>query len=868
MTNISPNNILDSNNESGAPLRETLPINEIKTELFEALASNNQIVLTAPPGAGKSTLLPLWILQEQSADFGRIYLLQPRRIAAKNIANYLASQIGEPVGQKVGYRLRNETKVSDKTQLEVITEGTLTQIIQNDPELNDCNLIIFDEFHERSVHSDLALALALDVQNNLREDLRLMLMSATLESTKMREYFPSAAMLESKGRSFPVEFSYSPPPNIKTWRQHLVKMLRDTVAASDASILVFLPGTSDIRFVAGELKGIMSSNVVICPLFGDLSLKEQQKAILPTPSEQRKVVLATNIAETSLTIEGIDFVVDSGFEKVAFYDAQTMTNRLKLQACSKASAIQRAGRAGRLRPGKCLRLFSQEDFSRRPEQSTSEIQQADLLPTLIEAVRWGVNTLDDLPLIELPIQSKVDIGWQELISLKIVDESHRLTAHGEQASRFSTHPRFAHMITAAKSLEHNVKGIIALACIMSALLEERDLFSREQQNDSVDLRKRIDLAVKLVKGKSQTQPNANSGRIQAISQQANRLFTQTKNTGNCWHQSLPIEEGTGILIALAYPERISQCRGRAGKFLAQNGKGISFSDQDAMALEPAIVGAHLMNFNHQLVVVLAAPVSLSQLESFGIIEPKWQQTLKLDSAQDRISANKALMLGAICLESQKLSIADAGEQVAALWLAQLDKHGLQWLNLNENTQALLARWQWLNQYQTELGLPEVTECALLASAELWFLPFVDKVKSKAQLQKLNFAEMLVSMLDYQQRQILDKCAPTHFIGPTDRRCKIRYNDERSPTVSLPMQELYGEKTTPQVGDVNNNKGIPLKLELLSPAQRPIQVTQDLPNFWQGSYQAVQKDMKSQYPKHFWPDDPQNAAPTRKTKRHL
>ena len=846
--------------------RSELPINEIKESFFEALSTKNQIVLTAPPGAGKSTLLPLWLLQDQFNNFEKIYLLQPRRIAAKNIASYLANQLNEPVGQQVGYRLRNENKVSKNTRLEVITEGTLTQIIQNDPELNKCNLIIFDEFHERSVHADLALALALDVQQNLREDLTIMLMSATLASNELQQYFPDAAMLESKGRSFPVEVEYSPALNIKLWRQHLIKEIKANTATSKASILVFLPGTGDIRFIARELKGAMSDDVLICPLFGDLSLKEQQQAIAPAKSGMRKVVLATNIAETSLTIEGVDFVIDSGFEKVAFYDAQTMTNRLQQQACSKASAIQRAGRAGRLRPGKCLRLFSAEDFGRRLEQSISEIQQTDLLPTLIEAVRWGVAALDGLPLVELPDRVKEGIAWQELKALNIVDENHRLTKHGENVGRYGTHPRFAHMIASAIELEKEQSGTIALACILSALLEERDLFSREQQNDSIDLRKRLYLIQKLKQG--QKSGKGGEGRIHAISQQASRLYTQTNTKGDCWRQSLPIEEFTGILLALAYPERISQCRGQAGKYLAQSGKGLSFNDQDGMALEPAIVAAHMMNFNHQLIAVLAAPVSFEQLQSLGIIEPKWQEDLQYDGSQDRISARKDLKLGAISLAHQKLPISDASDKVSALWLAQLRKNGLNWLNVKDTVQSFLMRWRWLNQFQSHLNLPDASESSLLACAENWFAPFVGDIKSKAQLQKLDYADMLLSMLDYQQQKLVKQCAPTHFVGPTDRRCKIRYSEERSPTVSMPMQELYGEKNTPQVGDVEHNKGIPLILELLSPAQRPIQVTQDLPTFWQGSYQAVQKDMKSQYPKHFWPDEPQNAAPTRKTKRHL
>jgi ATP-dependent helicase HrpB len=863
-----------------------LPINAIKNDFLTALATHQTLILSAPPGAGKSTCLPLWLLDVAAFKDKKIYLLQPRRIAAKNIACYLAEQLGEPVGQRIGYRLKNDSKVSKNTQLEVITEGILTQIIQHDPELSDCGLIVLDEFHERSLHADLAFALARDVQQGLRDDLSIVLMSATLASEQLLTKLPDAIALSSEGRSYPVEIAYQAPTVLRTqahgynqhnaWRVHALNVIKQQAQSHQGSILVFLPGVADIRFLAQGLQGEVPDNMSLNPLYGELSIKEQQQAIAPC-KKGHKLVLATNIAETSLTIEGINLVIDCGFEKVAVYDQKTLTNRLNQQNISKASATQRAGRAGRLMAGKCLRLYSQEDFQRRNEHNTTEINQADILPLMIEAARWGVSALNELPFIELPPKIKEQMAWQELQSLSIVDSHNHLTAHGKKVAALTCHPRFAHMIIMAQQIEQTqkVKQLSLLACICGALLESRDVFRPEQARFDCDFRHRVNL---LYGNKNSHSTLKNIPSVVQIKQQVTQLAKQIKlnvelNAG--FKYQLPLEL-CGLLLALAYPERVSGFRNKTGEYLAQNGKGLSMNSEDALAAEPYIVAAQISqqrqqgqhNRQNQPLIRLAAPIDIEQLIDWQLVSLSEKVQLGFDNKQDRIVAKQQSKLGAIVIDEQSMTDKISAQQISVMWLDVIKKQGLKFIPWPESSLALLARWRWLNQYQSSLGFPDVSEDSLLLTLEHWLGPFVGNIKTKVQLKKLDLKQMLLSLLDYQQQQRLSAIAPTHFVGPTGRRCPIRYSTERSPIVSLPMQELYGVQKTPVVGELGTKNEIPLILEILSPAKRPIQVTQDLVTFWQGSYKAVQKDMKSQYPRHYWPDDPANAVATNKTKRRM
>ncbi|KGJ90690.1 ATP-dependent helicase HrpB [Colwellia psychrerythraea] len=836
----------------------SLPIEEIKQQFCQTLNEQNTLILSAPPGAGKSTCLPLWLLTLPSLVNKKIYLLQPRRLAVKNIATFLAAQLNEKVGETVGYRLRNDNKVSKNTRLEVITEGILTQIIQQDAELSGTALVVFDEFHERSLQGDLAFALTREVQTELRDDLKILLMSATLDTEYLIKALPDAHLLCSEGRSFPVDVTYQAPKNHQRWREHALAVIKDKMFNHVGSVLVFLPGIADIRFLVERLSNQQVEAVQVCPLFGELSLKEQQQAIAPCSKGYRKIVLATNIAETSLTIDGIELVIDCGLEKVAVFDSASLMDKLTQRQISKASAVQRAGRAGRLMPGQCIRLYGKDEFERRPLHSVNDIQQADLLPTLIEAARWGVTTLADLPLLELPSNTREQQAWQELKSLTIVDEKLLLTAHGEQASKLPCHPRFAHMILMAEN--HGQQAQI-LACLIAATLEERDVFKGEQAQFDCDLAHRLQL---LIQDKSNRIP-----LLTRILQQASRLSRQVKLSFNI--KSLDLTKA-GFLLAYAYPERVAMARSKHGDYICVNGKGATIHEEDVLANESFIVIAQASQRDSKLTIRLASQISLAEINevfSDKIIE---KNIAKFDDKSGRIIARKQTSLGAIVLSEQALKQAVTTETISAMWCELVLNKGLDFLPWQAKDLSLMARWQWLNKYFPEYGLAIIDDNSLLAALSKWFVPFVGDIKTKTQLAKLDLSQMLLSLLNYQEQKILSKAAPTVYVGPTGRHCPISYSQDRSPKVSLPMQELYGLTQTPDVGIVEGvagiKQGVPLLLELLSPAQRPIQVTQDLVKFWSGSYQAVQKDMKSRYPKHYWPDDPANAKATNKTKRHI
>lgn len=843
-----------------------LPINEIKADFEKAIAQHQTLLLTAPPGAGKSTCLPLWLLALPCLTDKKIYLLQPRRLAAKNIACYLSQQLGEQVGETVGYRLRNENKTSKYTRLEVITEGILTQIIQNDGELSDCALVVFDEFHERSLHADLAFALTRDIQQGLREDLKILLMSATLATETMTKQLPDAIALESKGRSYPVDVTYQAPTNSRLWRQHMLSVLAKQVASHQGSILAFLPGTGDIRYLVEQLQPVMPASMILCPLYGALTLQQQQLAIAAAPYGRHKLVLATNIAETSLTIEGIDLVIDSGLENVATYDTNTLNNKLALQSISKASAIQRAGRAGRLQAGHCIRLYSKDDFERRSEQSASEIQQADLLPMLIEIARWGVSACAQLPMLEMPNSKKEQLAWQELIQLGLVSSQHKLTREGTSAAAFPCHPRFAKMLLAAQQLaqNHSVENLLSLACLYAALLEERDIFSVEQRSNNSDITQRI---IELCQ-------KANKPHHQRIIQQAKRLFTlankQLGVRGTVFCQqvaALPLS-CSGLLLLLAYPERLAKLRDHHDNYLTVYGKGLSISENDALAGKNYLVAVQFFQRRNALTISLAADISLSQALQWQLVIPTTKTQLYFDHRQQRIRSANQQVIGALVISEEITTQQIAPELMVTCWCTQIRKRSLSWLKFDEQTQQILLRWRWLNQTQSHLAFLAITDRYLLDNLETWLGPYLANVTTKQQLDKLNFGEILLNQLSYQQQQMFNQIAPRYYVGPTGRKGKIRYSLEQAPVVSLPMQELYGVCETPSVGDTQNNSQVALIIELLSPAQRPIQVTQDLVAFWQGSYREVQKDMKSKYPKHYWPDDPANAQATRKTKRHI
>ncbi|MCI2285750.1 ATP-dependent helicase HrpB [Colwellia sp. MSW7] len=736
----------------------SLPIEAIKTQFCQALSKHHTVILSAPPGAGKSTCLPLWLLRHEAFAGQKIYLLQPRRLAVKNIASYLAFQLNEQVGETVGYRIRNDTKISKSTRLEVITEGILTQIIQQDAELSDCALVVFDEFHERSLQGDLAFALSRDIQQGLRDDLHILLMSATLAIDNIAKAIPDAELLVSEGRSYPVDIVYDAPQNNHR-RDHALNVIKKHAKAHEGSILVFLPGVADIRFIANALAEVFKhfpvDDLLLCPLFGDLTLKQQQQAIEPCQPGFRKLVLATNIAETSLTIEGVNLVIDCGLEKVAIYDGASLMNKLVQKNIAKASAIQRAGRAGRLMAGVCIRLYAQDDFERRPEHSVNDIMQADLLPTIIEAARWGVNQLAELPLLELPTPIKEQQAWQELKRLSIVNKQNQLTAHGEQVAQFPCHPRFAHMILSSNKLSSTRKQqehLSFLACVLAALLEERDVFSGEQSRFDCNIAHRVS---KLISAFNQPY-----GTLVNIVKQVNSLAKRVglQNSNLLATQHLPLD-CIGLLLAYAYPERIAKARGATGDFICANGKGVTLNEQDALAGEQFLVIADLMQTQQVPRVRLAASIELSQLEHWFKPQIVEQEMAVFDERSGKIIARNQTKFDALVLQESVSRNMLSAETIITMWCELITRKGLTLLNWQAKDLALKARWNWLTRYFPEYELPQIDDETLLVNLESRFSPFVGEIKSMDKLTKLDISTMLLSQLDYQQQQILKQAAP-------------------------------------------------------------------------------------------------------------
>ena len=838
-----------------------LPITSVLAELFTALTSSNQVILQAPPGAGKSTLLPLKLLQEKIFS-GRILMLEPRRLAARNIATFMASQLQQKVGDDVGYRMRGDTQVSKSTRLEVVTEGILTRMIQQDPELTDYDLIIFDEFHERSLNADIGLAFALEVQQGLRDDLKLLVMSATLDSAGLQKMLPDAQLLTAEGRCFPVTYSYHPMSlQRSTVKQALPGAIAATVKLAlqqqTGNILVFLPGVSEIKRCQQQLQELVNNQLHVLPLYGQLTQQQQQAAINPLPAGQRKIVLATNIAETSLTIEGISVVIDSGLERKVSFSPRSGVSRLQTKRISQASATQRAGRAGRLQVGHCYRLWREEDHSRLEAQIEPEILAADLTSTCLELKVWGVNSFAELAVLDQPSQANVDYAEGLLTDLGAL-ESGKCSKHGQALAGFGMSPRLAHMLLTAQTLEAELPGISWLACRLIALLEGSE-------------RLPLDLDF-------------------ALQQMATGQFKQAQRQAQQWAQRFSFikasshgsKEGnsdtnayTGLLLALAYPDRIAQRRDNTGRgqaghgsdvlYMLSNGLGVKLmADASLTSAELMVVAdLSLTEQGADAMVYNACAIDLTELQTWLPQLFSQQAFVQWDLKNNKLVAEQRQCLGKLVLSRKALTdISPAQKQTAVL--TGIRKAGLSVLPWNEQNKALLTRLRCAHLWLPELGFIDYSDDALVADLENWLLPYLTGVTGPAQMKKIPLTEALLSRLEWALQQRLDKELPTHFTVPTGSKIKLRYNDNNAPSLPVRIQEMFGQANKPAVASGR----VPIVIELLSPAQRPLQITQDLLGFWHGSYNEVKKEMKGRYPKHYWPDNPLEAMPTRRVKKHM
>jgi ATP-dependent helicase HrpB len=829
-----------------------LPIDQVLPGLRDALRGRRSAILSAPPGAGKTTRVPLALLAEPWLAGRKIILLEPRRLAARAAARRMATTMGESAGQTVGYRMRLETKIGAATKIEVVTEGILTRLLQQDPALSDYALVIFDEFHERHLPADVGLALCLEAQRLFRPELRLLIMSATLDTDRLSTLLDQPAVLRCEGRQFPVETRYLEAPRTGRLEDTVVDTTRHLVAKESGSLLVFLPGMAEIRRVERRLRECpLPASVIIAPLHGELPQAQQDEAIRPSPPGMRKIVLATSIAETSLTIEGIRIVIDSGLMRVPRFDPDRGLSRLDTIRVTQDSAEQRRGRAGRLEPGLCYRLWTAAEQQGLLPRRTPEIVEADLTGLRLDLAHWGVDDPNSLTWLDPPPAQALNHAEELLASLGALDRQHRVTPHGRKMAGLPLHPRLAHMIVTAIPL-----GFGPVACQVAALLSERDLIRSHSGRPSPDFRLRVD-----VLHREHTSPEA-----QGVDRGTLRRVHELTAT---WLKSFSLSsagkaptESIGLLLGLAYPDRIAQrLPGPERRYRLANGQGVAFPEPHALAQEPWLAVAELQDADQWARITLAAPVTLAQLEQHCAAQIEDDDHIRWDAASQTVSARRQRRLGAVVLAERGLPAPDP-EQVTAALLAGIREAGLATLAWTPELLQWRARVTLLRRLcGSEAGWPDVSDAGLAGSLRTWLTPSIGGLTSLAQVARIDLAPALDHILTWKQRQELDRLAPTHLTVPTGSRIRLDYRSGDQPVLAVKLQEMFGCRETPRVADGR----LPVVIHLLSPAGRPVQVTQDLARFWSSSYFEVRKELRGRYPKHPWPDDPLTALPTKRAK---
>lgn len=837
-----------------------LPIHEALPRLKAALAAHNNAVVEAPPGAGKSTGVPLALLDAPWLGTQRILMLEPRRLAARAVATRMASLLGEPVGQTVGYRTRLDSKVSARTRIEVVTEGILTRRLQNDAELTGVGAVLFDEFHERSLHADLGLALCLEIQETLRDDLKLVVMSATLDGAAVAQILGDAPRITSAGQSFTVTTHYRSNAAVRA-DMDIAPVVARTIAralATDAGdLLAFLPGQGEIRRTEQLLtQGALDRHVRITPLYGDLTPAMQDAALRPVSPGERKVVLATNLAETSLTIEGIRIVVDSGWVRRSRFDPSAGMNRLETLRVSRASADQRRGRAGRLSAGTCHRLWSESEQASLAAQTPPEILETDLAPLALDLAQWGTSDPSSLRWLDPPPAANFSQARELLRELGALDAQHRVTPHGRELAAFGAHPRLAHLLVQARAL-----GVPRLGSEIAALLGERDpLRSRDGRRD-VDLRLRLDA---LRHSRVPAGMEVDDGARRRIRETAAQYLRQL-NVGTADSDLTDAEDLTGVLLAFAYPDRIAQSRGansgEPARFLLSGGRGAVLKDAQLLNRATYLAVAELDAGDREASIRLAAPVSLAQLERFFASSIRTADRIAWDSRQGAVIASRERWLGALKVEERPLDKPDAGQITQAL-LTGLRELGIEALPWTSEARALQARISFARRADPDPGIkwPQIEDAALLTTLETWLAPWLDGMSRRDHLARLDLTAVLRNFMDWPQQQRLDRIVPTHLEVPSGSRIPIEYT-AAGPALSVRLQEVFGLLETPRIAAGT----VLVTLQLLSPARRPVQVTRDLRSFWARGYPEVKKELKGRYPKHYWPDDPLLASPTARAK---
>ncbi|TMV05056.1 ATP-dependent helicase HrpB [Brucella haematophila] len=808
-----------------------LPVTRILPQLDEAMNAHASAVLVAPPGAGKTTLVPIHMLDASWRGDGMIVLLEPRRLAARAAARRMAELLGEEPGETVGYRMRLESKVSNRTKILVVTEGVFARMILDDPDLKGVAAVLFDEFHERSLDADFGLALALDVQAALRDDLKILVMSATLDGARVAALLGDAPVIESEGRAFPVDIRYRERKADERVEDAMARSIRDALAEETGSILAFLPGQGEIERTVRLLEDRVPAHVMLAPLYGAMEGRDQDAAIKPAPEGKRKVVLATSIAETSITIDGVRVVIDSGLARLPKYEPATGLTRLETVRTSRASADQRAGRAGRTEPGIAIRLWHQGQTASLPAFSPPEILEADLSGLVLDSAAWGVTDPATLSFLDAPPKPALNEARTLLRRLGALDEAGRLTPDGEAMRQLALPARLAHMVA-----EAGKRGEASKAAELAVLLTERGLGGNETDLDTRFSRFR----------------NDRSDRAQRAKGLAKRLAANVSNQG------APAGSGIGRMLIDAYPDRIARARGQTGQFLLANGRGGEVDSAISLSRASWLVVADMSGKAGRARVLSAAEVSEAEIRSALGDRIESGRQVVYDPEKNALRAREAVRIGAIALSEKPLS-APSGSAADEGVIAAVREHGLGILPRSKEADILRRRLGWLYR-----GLgdpwPSMEDEHLLETLEDWLLPFLT---GEAQLDRIPghvLKNGLMSLVPFDLQRSVDQLAPTHFTVPTGSHIPIRY-DAEEPVLAVRVQELFGLGQHPSIA----NGKVPLLLELLSPAHRPIQITRDLPGFWKGSWAGVRSDMRGRYPKHVWPEDPATAEATRRAK---
>jgi ATP-dependent helicase HrpB len=831
-----------------------LPVMDAVPAVRDALALGRAAVLVAPPGAGKTTAVPLMLLHSEWLGGSRILLLEPRRLAARAAASRMAALLDERVGDTVGWRMRGDTRVGRATRIEVVTEGVLTRMLLDDPTLDGVGLVCFDEFHERSIHGDTGLALTLYSQALLRPDLRLLVMSATIDGARVASLLGNAPVITSQGRAFPVVTSFRPPRSEQRMEEATVAAVREALTTHAGDVLVFLPGAREIRRAAALLDGSIDAAIDVWPLFGMLDARAQDAAIAPSRDGRRKVVIASAIAETSLTIEGVRVVVDSGWSRTPRYDARTGMTRLETVRVSRASADQRRGRAGRVAPGHCVRCWHEHDDVSLRAHGTAEILDADLAPLALDLAGAGIATPDELSWLDAPPAAAFAKARTLLGELGALDSAGRITPHGAAMSALGVHPRMAHLLLMARA-----RGTLSLACDLVAVLEERDPV---RATDARPLDPDLALRIAALRGGRRGLPAGLTVDDAALA--------RCRETARALRDRVGVQRGDdasdadlsalGSLVALAYPDRIARRREITGaRYLLRSGTGAYIRDNGSpLAREEWLACAMLDDAGRDATIQLAAPIELAEVRALYGDQITRERVVLADEESGRVRGSIIESLGAIVLVERVADDVSVDERTDAL-LVLLTRDWPKRLPLNDSATRLRERLAFLHLHDARW--PDVSDAALLAAASEWLVPLVRNCLSLGDVRRADLAAALLDRVDWSVRATLDRDAPTHITVPTGSRIPVDYADAAAPMLAVRLQELFGSTETPAVFGGR----VPLVIHLLSPAHRPVQVTRDLPGFWRSSYADVRKDLRGRYPRHAWPEDPTTAAPTRRAK---